>query len=111
VVDSKSRFARRESLLGAAILLFVFAGLASAQKKTPPAQPVDLNSATAAELQQVPGIGPATAKSIINFREKSGPFRRVEDLLAIHGISKTALGRMRPYVSVKPPRSPSTKSG
>jgi competence ComEA-like helix-hairpin-helix protein len=108
-VDSKSRFARREFFLAAAFLLFVFAGLASAQKKTPPAHPVDLNSASAAELQQVPGIGPATAKSIINFRKKSGPFRRVEDLLAIHGISKTALERMRPYISVKPPQMPAAK--
>jgi comEA protein len=109
-LDSESRFARREFFLAAAFLLFVFAGLASAQRKTPPAQPVDLNSASAAELQQVPGIGPATAKSIINFREKSGLFRRVEDLLAIHGISKTALERMRPYICVKPQQSPSTKS-
>ena len=108
-MDSKSRFARREFFLAAAFLLLVFAGLASAQKKTPPAHPVDLNSASAAELQQVPGIGPATAKSIINFRKKSGLFRRVEDLLAIHGISKTALERMRPYISVKPPEMPSAK--
>jgi comEA protein len=108
-LDSKSRFARREFLLAAAFLFFVFAGLSSAQRKTPPAQPVDLNSASAAELRQVPGIGPATAKSIINFREKSGPFRRVEDLLAVHGISKTALERMRPYISVKPPQMPSAK--
>lgn len=108
-MDSKSRFARREFFLVAAFLLLVFAGLASAQKKTPPAHPVDLNSASAAELQQIPGIGPATAKSIINFRKKSGPFQRVEDLLAIHGISKTALERMRPYISVKPPQMPAAK--
>lgn len=94
----------------AVFLFFMLVGAASAQKKTPPAQPVDLNSASAAELRQVPGIGPATAKSIINFREKSGSFRRVEDLLAIHGISKTALERMRPYICVKPQQSPSTKS-
>jgi comEA protein len=107
-LHSKNGFARREILLAVAILIFISAGWAGAQKKTPPAQPVDLNSASAAELQQVPGIGPATAKSIINFREKSGPFRRVEDLLAIHGISKTALEKMRPYIRVKPPQAPST---
>ena len=93
----------------AAFLLFMLAGAAMAQKKQPPATPVDLNSATAAELQQVPSIGPATAKSIISFREKSGPFQRVEDLLAIHGISKKALDRMRPYIRVKPPQVPATK--
>ena len=110
-MHSKSRIARREFLLAVAFLLFVFARVTGAQRKTPPAQPVDLNSATAAELQQVPGIGPATAKSIINFREKSGPFRRVEDLLSIHGISKNALEKMRPYIRVNPPQTSSTKTG
>jgi len=94
----------------AALLLFMLAGAAMAQKKQPPATPVDLNSATAAELQQVPGIGPATAQSIIKFREKSGPFQRVEDVLAIRGISKKAFDRMRPYISVKAPQVPATKS-
>jgi competence ComEA-like helix-hairpin-helix protein len=110
-LHAKSRFVRREFLLAVAFLLFVFVRVAGAQRKTLPTQPVDLNSATGAELQQVPGIGPATAKSFINFREKSGPFRRVKDLLAIHGISKTALEKMRPYIPVKPPQIPSTKTG
>jgi competence protein ComEA len=73
---------------------------AYAQKKSPPASPVDLNAATAAQLQQVPGIGPATAQSIVKMREKSGRFHRVEDLLAIHGISPTKLDKIRPYVYV-----------
>jgi len=96
-------------VLAGASLLFLFATLAFAQKKQLPAHPVDLNSATAVELQQVPGIGPTTAHAIVNFREKSGPFKRVEDLLAIRGISKQALERMRPYVVVNPPEANSTK--
>jgi comEA protein len=107
----RSGIARLAFLFAAVPLFFLFAISANAQKKHLPAAPVDLNSATAAELQQVPGIGPATAKSIINFREKSGPFRRVEDMLAIRGISKQALERMRPYITVnaaKPP--PKTSS-
>lgn len=79
----------------------VAAGGVSA-KKVPPAHPVDLNSATFAELEEVPGIGPSTAQAIIAFRTKSSPFRRVEDLLAIHGISKRKLDQMRPYVTVVP---------
>ena len=59
------------------------------RKKKPPAEPIDLNSAT---LEQLPGIGPSTAKAIVQFREKSGPFARVEDLLAIHGFSKMETG-------------------
>jgi len=81
-------------------LLFSFT-LAAAQKK-PPANPIDLNTATLEQLEQLPGIGPSTAKAIIQFRKKSGPFKRVEDLLAIHGISKARLEKLRPYVTVSP---------
>ena len=108
-MNSRSSIARFAFILAAASLLFLFSGAALAQKKNPPAKPVDLNSASVEQLQQVPGIGPATAKSIVNFREKSGPFQRVEDLLAIRGISKQALERMRPYVTVSAPEAPPPK--
>jgi competence ComEA-like helix-hairpin-helix protein len=74
-------------------------------KKTSPAKPLDLNTATAAQFAQVPGIGPATAKSIVQFRQKSGPFQRVEDLLAIRGISARKLAQIRPYLTVSKPAS------
>jgi competence ComEA-like helix-hairpin-helix protein len=105
-LNPQRNIARLAFLFAAALLLFLFTVSVSAQKKHLPAAPVDLNSATSAQLQQVPGIGPSTAKSIINFREKSGPFHRVEDILAIHGISKQALERMRPYITVNPPKTP-----
>jgi competence ComEA-like helix-hairpin-helix protein len=91
--------------LGLWVLACVLApagGAAGAQKK-PPAKPIDLNSASAEQLQQLPGIGPSTAESIIRFREKSGPFQRVDDLLVIHGISRAKLEKMRPYLVVKQP--------
>lgn len=72
-------------------------------KKHPPAKPLDLNSATAEQLQQLPGVGPATAKAIVQFRQKSGPFRRVEDLLAVPRITKKRLEKLRPYVTVSSP--------
>ena len=77
-------------------------------KKKPPTMPLDLNTATAAQLEQLPGIGPAAAQAIVSFRTKSGPFQRVEDLLAIRGISQRKLDQLRPYVTVvavaaKPP--------
>jgi competence protein ComEA len=85
------------------ILLILFAPPAiRADAKHPPAHPLDLNTATVEQLQQVPGIGPSTAKSIVNFRQKSGPFQRIEDLLAIKGISKARLEKMRPYLTIHP---------
>jgi competence ComEA-like helix-hairpin-helix protein len=94
---------RRASHLVAFALVFVFCGVALAQKKLPPARPLDLNSVGVEQLQLVPGIGPKTAAAIVNFRTKSGPFRRVDDLLAIKGISKRKLEELRPYVTVVPP--------
>jgi competence protein ComEA len=78
--------------------------LAPAQTKPAPAKAVDLNTATVEQLQQLPGIGPVRAKAIVEFREKSGPFQRVEDLLAIRGISKSRFEKLRPYVTVTPRR-------
>jgi competence protein ComEA len=72
----------------------------------PPAHPLDLNVANVKELEQVPGIGPKTAEAIVDVRHKSGRFRRVEDLLAIKGISQRTLDKMRPYLKVTPPPPP-----
>ena len=77
-------------------------GISAAQKK-PPAKPINLNTATIEELEQLPGVGPVTAKDIIQFRKKSGPFRSINDLLAIRRISKARLEKLRPYVTVGPP--------
>jgi competence ComEA-like helix-hairpin-helix protein len=90
----------------AVILFAAFSLAATAQKKQPPAHPLDLNVANVKELQQVPGIGPRTAQAIVDFRHKSGPFRRVEDLLAIKGISQRKLDKMRPYLKVTSPPPP-----
>jgi len=86
---------------------FLFAAPAIARKH-PPAQPLDINSATAEQLQQVPGIGPKTAGAIVHMRETSGPFRRVDDLLAIRGIGKKKYRMMRPYLTVRSPTPPKT---
>jgi comEA protein len=91
--------------LRASVFFVLFSSLAvngSGQKK-PPSKPLDLNAATLEQLEQLPGVGPETAKAIVEFREKSGPFQRVEDLRAVKGISKKRLEALRPYVTVGPP--------
>jgi len=65
---------------------------ASANKK-PPLRPVNLNTATALELQQVPGIGPSTADKILKMRKSYGPFKNVGDLRAIKGIGPKRMGK------------------
>ena len=49
---------------------------------------LNLNTATVRELDALPGIGPSLAKKIVEFREKKGGFKRVEELLAVPGISE-----------------------
>ena len=89
------------------LLLFLLISFSTAlAEKHPPAKPIDLNMANVKELQELPGVGPVTAQRIIDLREKSGRFHRVEDLLAVRGISQKKLDAMRPYVTVSAPLSP-----
>ncbi len=62
---------------------------------------VPVNTAPAFELQKLPGIGPALAERIIAFREQSGGFSSVEQLLEVKGIGPAKLTRMRPFVELR----------
>ena len=84
------------------LLIFSLSSTFVLAQKIPPAQPVNLNTVTIAQLETLPGIGPNTAKSIVDFRNRSGSFQRVEDLLAIKGISKSKFEKLRPYVTKRP---------
>jgi len=94
---------RRVSYLALVFGFVLVAAAHSVAQKQPPSTPVDLNTATPEQLQQVPGIGPSTAKAIVNFRRKSGPFQRVEDLLVIKGVSKARFEKMRPFITHRQP--------
>lgn len=67
-----------------------------------PAAPerIDLNIATAAELQALPGIGPALAERIVQWRAENGPFRDVADLDSVRGIGPRLVERVRPAAYV-----------
>jgi comEA protein len=91
-----------------AILVFgmLFSQSSLATKKKPPDRPVNLNTATSEQLQQVPGIGPATAGKILQMRKTYGPFKSVDDLLAIRGLGAKRLEKMRKYLTVGKPAAP-----
>jgi competence ComEA-like helix-hairpin-helix protein len=97
---------------------FLFIGASAAATKKPPLRPVNINTATLEELQQVPGIGPVTAEKILQMRKSYGAFKSVDDLLAIRGIGKKRLDKMRKYLTVgkpaavskaAPPKTPSNE--
>jgi competence protein ComEA len=62
--------------------------------------PLDLNNASAAELESLPGIGPSRARAILAFRETHGGFHSVSQLLRIKGIGRAMLRKLRPLVTV-----------
>ncbi len=64
-----------------------------------PLRPVPINNATAAELEQLPGIGPAMAQRIIE-RRRVRRFTSAEDLLDVKGIGPKTLEKLRPFISV-----------
>lgn len=68
--------------------------------KTKATSVVDINQANVAQLQTLPGIGRVTARKIVEFREKNGPFKRVEELLIIRGMSVKKLEKIRSRVTV-----------
>jgi comEA protein len=84
---------------GLLALCFILQVIASATKK-PPLKPININTANSEELQQVPGIGPATAEKILQMRKSYGAFKSVDDLLSIRGIGKKRLEKMRKYLVV-----------
>jgi competence protein ComEA len=63
---------------------------------------IDINQASPEDIQKLPGIGPALAQRIVAYRQKHGPFRRVEDLMVIKGIGIKKWKALRPYVRVGP---------
>lgn len=73
----------------------------SVSGETGPVQPevVNINTATAAELQTLPGIGPVLAQRILDYREANGPFRSVGDLGLVNGIGEKKLEEIWDYVT------------
>ena len=72
----------------------------SSPGSSPAAAPLDLNRATAAELRTLPGIGPALASRIVEFRARHGPFAKPEDLTKVSGIGDKTFARLAPRVVV-----------
>jgi len=103
-------------LMAVIVGIAVSAAVLSAQNKatTPKAAatatvtataPVNLNTATAEQLATIPGVGPRMAERIIDYRQKNGGFKKVEDLMNVSGVGEKSFLKMKPLITVTAPKT------
>ena len=101
------------SLVVLSCLLFAASSASGAQSKASPrsaAKPastavVNLNTASASDLEGLPGIGAKTAARIIEYRQKNGPFKKVEELMNVRGVGEKNFLKLKPQIAVAPPKA------
>jgi len=69
-------------------------------KAAPTTAVVNINTASAAELDSLPGIGAKTAARIIEYRQKNGPFKKVEELMNVRGVGEKNFLKLKPQLTV-----------
>ena len=98
------------TLVAAVLALAVPSGAATvqdkpAESKAAPATVVNINTAPAEQLERLPGIGPKTAARIIEYRQKNGGFKKIEELMNVRGIGEKAFLKMKPQLTVSAPKA------
>jgi competence protein ComEA len=88
---------RKQVLIGL-MLASLVAGTSFAA--TPAAPQVNINTASAAQLQLLPRVGPALAKRIVDFRTANGPFKTIQELARVKGIGDKTFALLQPHVAV-----------
>ena len=81
--------------------VFVAPGLALSADPAGQAAVVNINTASALELQSLPGIGEVTARSIVEYRSQQGNFKTPEDLTKVKGIGEKTFDKIRDRIAVK----------
>jgi competence protein ComEA len=72
----------------------------SSKARATAANPVNLNSASAAQLQTLPGVGASAAQRIVDYRQKNGSFKKIEELMNVKGIGEKSFLKLKPLITV-----------
>jgi competence protein ComEA len=72
---------------------------------------VNLNTATAEQFEALPGIGAKMAARIVEYRQKNGPFKKVEELMNVKGIGEQSFLKLKPYLTLGPPKGEKAQGG
>lgn len=96
-------------LMSILCVLVLVGGTLRGQESRPAAAPaaamLNLNTATVAQLETLPGIGKATADRIIEYRQKIGGFKKIEELMNVRGIGEKSFLKLKPLITVTAPRT------
>ena len=77
------------------------ASLPNPENNTFDKNPLNINTATAPELEMLPGIGPSLAQKIVEYREKNGPFHKPEDITRVSGIGPAKFEQIQELICVR----------
>lgn len=89
--------------LTALVAAHPLAQAAPAKSQAPAAKPtmvVNLNTASETDLQELPGIGTKVAARIVEYRQKKGPFKKIEELMNVQGIGEKSFLKLRSQITV-----------
>ena len=99
-------------VLGAVLVCFhvaqpstAAAGQAAKPAMTKSADPVNLNTATSAQIADLPGIGTKTADLVVQYRVKNGPFKKIEEIMNVRGIGEKSFLRIKDRLTVAAPKA------